>query len=342
MNKKALVIIESPLQLINSNEYLKAHAVDYEVDYYLISSREVNNLNQIKDTFSTLELCGNVKIISVQDINKSFITRLKFYKKVIHSARSNLKNKYDLVLVGHIASIYQAIMANSTKGAHCIYLDDGTAAFHEHQVLKKKKIKSFSSIYKRIFPTLVGLNANIKTNNDRISFFTMYRELMENDHPYLEYKYNSFNYLKKEYTKKDIDANTVYFIGTPFYWNSESYNKAEHIFEQVAVSYHDKKVVYFPHRYESQEHKLIVKKHGWQIIEPGIPIELSLMKMSYLPVEFGMFTSSAYYTILKLIPNIQFRSFEISNLKHIFNGHNTYKLYREYDKSENVKIIKLE
>ncbi|MFS4466256.1 hypothetical protein [Maribacter sp. 2210JD10-5] len=341
MPRNILIIVESPLQLINANEYLKAYEMESLTDFFLVSSREKSNIDQMNKAFESLNLKGDISRITVCDIDKSLITRFKFYWKVIKAARKKSSKRYDLLLVGHIASIYQAILANSRKNMKTIYLDDGTAAFYEHALLKEKKLKSFSPIHKRIFPILLGLKANIISYQGKIHFFTMYKDLVEEDHDFLSYTLNEFLYLKEEYKKKRIDTDSIYFIGTPFYWNSDSLNNAESIFAQVGEFLKDKNVTYFPHRYESDEHFKLVEKLGWNVVEAKVPIELSLINISCLPNEFGMFTSSAFYTINKLIPYVKFKSFELNNLEDIFNGTNTYKLYRDYDENLNIEVIKL-
>ena len=342
MVENLLVIVESPLQLINANEYIKKFAPDSDIDFYLISSREVNNLNQMNKTFGLLKLKGSITRITVQDINKSKLTRLNFYKKVIAVAKKKVVKQYDDVLVGHITSIYQMILANTvdTK-VKSVYLDDGTSSFHEQRVLQTDKIKSFSPWYKRIFPAILGLSANIKYHNGVLHFFTMYRDVITKDFLHLSYKLNSFDYLKKEYKEKSRDMNVVFFIGTPFYWKLANLNNSKVLFHQIADYYKDKRVVYFPHRYEGKDHKDIVVNCGWEINETGLPIELSLIKAESLPLEFGMFTSSAFYTIVKLIPFIYFKSFELRNLSDTLNNDNTYKLYREYEKIDEIEIVKL-
>lgn len=343
MQEKILIIVESPLQLINANEYLKKHAPKCVAEFILISSRDKNNIQQLDNTFKGLRLNGKVKRINVDYIDKGPVTRLKFYYKIIRAAQGLKNERYNVMLIGHIASIYQAIIANAV--GHCpssIYLDDGTAALHEHRILKKKRIKSFSPLYKRIFPMALGLKANVKYNeNGKMAFFTMYKDVVEDNHPYLQYQVNGFSYLKREYKKKKIRENVVYFIGTPFYWNSPSLNTSKNIFQEVSKSYQKEKVFYFPHRYETQEHLDLAKKCGWKIMETKVPIEISLINIPELPSEFGMFTSTAYYTLNRLIPNIKFKSFELNNLGDIFNGENTFKLYKEYEDYENISLVKL-
>ncbi|MBQ4913419.1 hypothetical protein J8L85_03155 [Maribacter sp. MMG018] len=342
MAKNILVIVESPLQLINANEYIREFATDAKIDFYLISSREVNNLDQMNETFKLLKLKGDIVRITVQDINKSKLTRLNFYKKVIGVAWKKDNKQYDLVLVGHITSIYQLILANTIDSqVKTIYLDDGTSSFYEQRVLQNQRIKSFSPWYKRIFPALLGLSANIKYYKGGLYFYTMYRELITKEFPHLMYSLNNFNYLKRKYSQKDRDKDVVFFIGTPFYWKSARLNNSKELFRQIAEYYIDKKVIYFPHRYEGREHKDFVMECGWEINETGLPIELSLINSDSLPKEFAMFTSSAFYTIIKLIPFIKFKSFELNNLSDTLNSENTYKLYREYDKIKEIEVIKL-
>jgi len=227
MAENLLVIVESPLQLINANEYIKKYAIDGNIDFYLISSREVNNLNQMNEAFGLLKLKGNVTRITVQDINKSKLTRLNFYRKVITVAKKKRIKEYDIVLVGHITSIYQMILANTVDAkVKSVYLDDGTSSFHEQRILQKNKIKSFSPWYKRFFPAILGLSANIKYHNGVLHFFTMYKDVITKEFPHLNHSLNSFDYLKKEYQRKNRDMDVVFFIGTPFYWKSANLNNA--------------------------------------------------------------------------------------------------------------------
>ena len=341
MSQRVLVIVESPLQLINANEYIRKYDLTLDSDYYFISSRGVNNLNQLKKTFEILKLEGNITEISVVDIDNSFLTRILFYMKVIKAAKKKNTIDYKTVLVGHMRSIYQAIFANTFKNGKCIYLDDGNSSISEQKTLREYKINSFSPWYKRIFPMIFGLSANLKFNNNYLHFFTMYKDVIIEDHKHLKFYYNEFNYLKKEYDKKQTNTEIIYFIGTPFYWQVASYNNFKNDMLKISKIYKNKKVIYFPHRYESQKQLDIIKSLHWKISTVNLPIELSLIKEENLPLEFGMFYSSASYSLSKLIPNLKFRSFEVNNTEYLEDGENIFKLYRAYEENKNIELVKL-
>lgn len=340
MEKKVIAIVESPLQLINANEYIKKYAIEDNTDFYFISSRGLYNLNQLKNTFKALKLKGKIFEISVVDIDESIVTRIKFYIKVIIAAKK-IPSGYSLILVGHMISIYQNILANSMNGLKHVYLDDGNASVAQINQLKKEKIKSFSPFSKRIFPLLLGFSANLRYDKRCLHYFTIYEDLIPDNHPYLCFDINKLNYLKSEYGKKEINQNYIYFIGTPFYWKNKLYENFENDIKKVSDFYKNKKVFYFPHRYESEKQLSIIKSLGWQIIDNSLPIELLLIQLANLPVEFGFFYTSAVDNISKLIPHMNFRSFEINNTEFLEDGNNIYKLYRSYEKNNTIKVVKL-
>lgn len=337
-----LVIIESPLQLINANEYIREHSLECSTKYYVISSRDKSNLSQLKRTYEALDIKNNIKIIGVTDIDKSVLTRLKYYFKILKVAKGESKNIiYDRVLVGHIKSNYQLILLNSVKCNKAIYLDDGTSTFYEQEVLKKKKIKSFSSPFKRFFPQILGLNAKIKYNKGVLSFYTMYKEVIDKNHGYIDYQYNCLNYLKNKYRSKKIDPNIIFFIGTPFYWKNDNSSNVAEIFKEINRFFKGKRIIYFPHRYEPEEHLILAKQFNWLIKKPELPIELALITESCLPKNFAMFTSSAFFSINGLIPNGCFYSFELKKLDSLLNSKNIFNIYRKYDGIDNIEVIKL-
>lgn len=337
-----LVIIESPLQLINANEYIREHKLESSTKYYVISSRDKSNLIQLQRTYKALDIKNNIKIIGVTDIDKSAFTRLNYYFKILKVAKGESKNFiYDKVLVGHIKSNYQLILLNAVKCNKVIYLDDGTSTFYEQEVLKEKKIKSFSSPFKRFFPQILGLNAKIKYNKGILSFYTMYKEVIDENHRYIHYQYNSLNYLKNKYKSKKIDPNIIFFIGTPFYWKNENSSNVVEIFKEINYFFKDKRIIYFPHRYEPKEHLTLAKQFDWIIKKPELPIELALITESCLPKSFAMFTSSAFFSINRLILNGCFYSFELKNLDSLYNSKNIFNIYRKYDQIDNIEVIKL-
>ncbi|TPN87882.1 hypothetical protein [Aquimarina algicola] len=340
MRDRAIAIVESPLQLINANEYIKKYALESKTDFYFVSSRGTHNLDQLRSTYKALKLKGKVFEVSVLNIDKSIVTRLSFYLKIIRAARKMPKN-YSLVLVGHMLSIYQNVLANTIKNSECIYLDDGNASVAQIKQLKKEKIKSFSPFSKRIFPLLLGFNVNLRYGKKGLNYFTIYKDLIVENHPYLCFDINDLEYLKSEYGKKEINKNFVYFIGTPFYWNNKSYENFEQDIKKVSEFYQNKKVFYFPHRYESKEQLEIINNLGWKIVKNELPIELLLIELENLPLEFGFFYSSAVDNISKLIPNMNFKSFEIDNTEFLEDGKNIYKLYRSYEKKNMITVIKL-
>ncbi len=340
MDKKVIAIIESPLQLINANEYIKKYDLAANADFYFVSSRDVDNINQIRNTYKALKLKGKIFEVSVVDIDKSILTRLKFYVKVLIAAKK-IPTNYSLVLVGHMHSIYQNVLANRVKNSKCIYLDDGNASVALINQLKRRKIKSFSPFSKRIFPLLLGLNPNLKYGDQCLYYFTTYKHLIESNHPYLCFEANQLNYLLGEFRKKSRNQDYIYFIGTPFYWNNRQYENFENDIKRVSNFYNGKKVFYFPHRYEGEEQLKIIKSLGWEIIQNGLPIELSLIDLEYLPQEFGFFYSSAVENICKLIPNLNFRSFKIKNIEFLKNGSNIIKLYNDYEKRSMITVVKI-
>lgn len=340
MDQKVIAIIESPLQLINANEYIQKYDLGSNADFYFISSRDVDNINQIRNTYKTLNLKGKVFEVSVVDIDSSYLTRIKFYIKMLNAAKK-MPSDYSLVIVGHIHSIYQNVLANRVKNSKCVYVDDGNASVALINELKTSKVKSFSPLSKRIFPQLLGLNPNVKYSGKFLHYFTIYKHLIEDNHRYLRFEINELNYLASEFSKKEIHQDYVYFIGTPFYWNDKGYENFEDDIRKVSEVYKGKKVFYFPHRYESEEQLNCVKDLGWVIIKKGLPIELSLIDLEYLPVEFGFFFSTAVENISKLIPNLVFRSFKIKNIEFLKNGNNIEKLYCAYKKRNMITVVKI-
>ena len=340
MSKRVIAIVESPLQLINANEYIVKYDLAENADFYFVSSRNADNIKQIKNTYNALKLKGNIFETSVVDIDNSFITRIKFYIKIILAAKK-MPTDYSLVLVGHIHSIYQNVLANRVKNAKCVYVDDGNASVALINQLKRNKIKSFSSFSKRLFPSLLGLNPNIKYGEQCLFYFTIYKDLIESNHPYICFEVNELNYLLSEFCKKERNQEYIYFIGTPFYWNDRQYENFENDIKKISNLYKGKKVFYFPHRYESEEQLNIIKDLGWEIIQYGLPIELSLMNLEYLPLEFGFFFSTAVENISKLIKNVSFRSFKIDNIEFLKNGNNILKLYSGYEKRSMITVVKI-
>ncbi|ASV30185.1 hypothetical protein [Maribacter cobaltidurans] len=336
---KVAVLIESPLQLLNANEYIKKHELEHMCDFYFLSSRDLSNLNQLYSTFSVLNLKGDIEEISVTNIHNSILTRIKYYFKINNAARRNRTLNYSLILVGNMRSIYQCILMNSFQSGKSIYLDDGNAAIYNQKMLLSKKLSSFAPFSKRILPLAVGLNANLKYDKGYLHIFSIYDNIIPKGHSYLKFEYCEYTYLNNEFGGKLLNKDLIYFIGTPFYWKKPIYNKFENYLDRVAKYYSNKSVKYFPHRYENNQQLNIIKSKGWEIINTGLPIELSLVSLKELPLEFGMFYSSACFSLYELIPNIKFRSFEIENTENLEEGEDIQNLYERYVENESFEVV---
>ncbi|RKR14775.1 hypothetical protein CLV91_0854 [Maribacter vaceletii] len=339
---KILIIVESPLQLINANEYISSLNQKTQCKFYFINCKSESNILQMRKVFKTLKIKGNVIEASKNNALKNFYTRTLYYIK-IRTLKIKLnynENMFDLVLMGHILSMYQTVLVNGVTSKKIVILDDGNSAYMEQKRLRKEKIFSFFSPKQVFIAKLTGCNINLNYKQGKLNFYTMYKDLITDKYSYLNFEFNNFNRLRKLLSTKVTNTEKVFFIGSPFNGKIISRDYFNKNIEKITKHYLNKQIVYFPHRYEDKEQLEVIKQFGWEITNFNLPIEIALVEMKFLPLEFAFFYSTAFVSISKLVDK-NFTSFEIDSSELMLQYDLITGLYQEYVSNERINKINL-
>lgn len=339
---KILVVVQSPFQLINVHSYLAVHNLENEnIDYIFLTIKSQTNSEQLHSTFKILNLKGSIYEIKVFGSN-----RLNIYKRslLLYKLRQAVKkfqqNKYSLTIVGHIRSNYQLILANSST-TKCIYVDDGSATYRDVELLENNKKTHFLSSIKVKGYSFFGLNTAISYYKNKLFLYTIYGDVIKYNHPFLVFELNELATLKKKLKDKIINENTIYFIGTNLIPEVTSLEVFKKLILKISLYYREqnKRVLYFPHREDSEYTLESIKNLGWQIHKAALPIELTLLSLKDKPVEYSMYFTSAMNSIVKLTPDAKFRSFFIreTDLKPK-RKQSIVNLYKTYESNNNIEL----
>jgi hypothetical protein len=266
-SKNALIIVESPLQLLCAHEAISYFKVNSRF-YIRLSNNEVNNL-QMKSIVKDLNI-DNVEYLELAP-KKDFKTLLKMFKYLIIL---KLK-KYDYYILGDYLSgfIKQFIKISSQK--KIILLDDGVASFKIQRELKKKSLP--------------------------LTLYTMFNiEKFDNQQIYI----NKFVTLKNKYNNKN-QSDDIFIGGKLVDLDIVSMNTYIKVIKHALTNSNGNKILYFPHRGTSKEViNEIVSIENIEVIYPDTTVELYLLKKGINPKNIYSILSTALFTLSTIYDNV--------------------------------------
>lgn len=300
--KSAVLLVESPMQLINAIE--AKHRFEIEESYLLIRYDGIASndehidyiLNSIDNRFS------NISKIMLQYGKKNPF-------KMLEPLMQCLKYNPDYLFLGNYFSGFAKLVKMLYPTRKTIYLDDGAQTTKLYYDNKKVNLFSYY-FFKELYP-------------ERI------------------YVHHNFEFTKSKLTEKNqtIDSNTVFFIGAALTENNlisvDNYDK---LFSAVVNCYKDYRIVYLPHRFEDANK--YNKYSTVDILKPNMPVELYLLQLNELPRKVVSFYSAALYTINSLFGNVlEVESIKIP-LNIFTNTHYAEKIEKLYDYFSQSMIIR--
>lgn len=316
-NAKNLIFITNYLQLINALELYCKKKINQKILIVTNNAKIIRN----KKILSIICKLYNIKKFSACFINHKLNTNLLFnivsliiFKKYLSIINGNyLVDKFSLFMFLRCKSKY--------------FVDDGTSTL----LLNEKKdiegrlakiIKSFLVIF-----------------NFKITFFSSY----DKSNKIFKSKItNNYNYLKKKISKKAINSNQIYILGTNLVDNKQYFLEKKYIerIRSIKSKFFSKKISYFPHPREkiSKNLKNFLIKKNIKIIISKLPIEIYLVHKPEIPKNFISFYSSAFI-VLKII-------FEDKLNLYFYNDNfitKNFKKYQYFSKYflKNFKKIKI-
>lgn len=264
-----IFFVESPLNLICTSEAISFFKIkDYRIVIRLSTSD--NNNNQIINLIDILGIDqGKIEFIKIHSNNKNTLDYLKIFLYVF---RSLFDFRSKRVFIGNLHSGFLSLIARAFSKNKIILIDDGAKTI----VIQK----SFDTEY-------------------FYKLFTMYniRPLSGQ----MIYK-NNFEKISQLVTRLEIDKNSILFLGSKLYEEnivSESYYLE--LVNRIFRKYLDKRIIYIPHREESQ--KKITKINSMEnvsIRELSYPVELFGLYEDEIPYKAISFYSTALLTMKNL------------------------------------------
>lgn len=259
-NKKALVLVESPFQLLCAYEAVNFFNLDYDL-YVRVSRFELNNA-QVKNIVEDLGMT-NVCYLDFS-VKKDFFTKFKMLSFIIWARFKN----YDYYILGDYLSNFMKQFAKINPNKKIILLDDGVAT---HKIQRELKADS-------LFLTLFTMFDVVQINNQK--------------------KYvNRFEYLKKLYAKPKYT--TDIFIGAQLVdldiLPLEVYID---VIKLAIKNSKNEKIIYFPHRRTSKEvMDEITSINNIEVIFPDTAIEHYLLKNAIAPKKIYSILSTALFSL---------------------------------------------
>ncbi|MDF1874443.1 hypothetical protein JHD48_01705 [Sulfurimonas sp. SAG-AH-194-I05] len=285
MKKDNLFVIGTPLQLINAIEAIEHFHLKNNI-LVLINMSKMLNKEQVDEIRTLHEWKEVIEIQNGKGLN---------FFKYFSILRKLRKNSYQKLFVAKLESISMAIVANMEK-EQVFLLDDGgmTVGIYENYCKNNYRVGYKRKDY-RFY--MLGLKFKIE---DTIHLFTYY-DLEEHNNQVVK---NTMKYFKtKYYTSQFIEDECIYFVGQPV--NNLLSEEVHVAIIKKLIEKKEKKMVYIPHRGESENHLKHLRslpKDIFEIKSVGMPIELYFLKNAIQPKYIFSFFSTALVT-LKLIYN---------------------------------------
>lgn len=334
---KALYIVASPLQMLYAIE--ARHEFSITGSQLLILDTGIeNDQKQIAELVSQLAWDKTYKMSWPVKSRKL----LKILKQIMMAFYLNMsQTKYDYLFLGDFA----LFMASLVRRHKLYIISDGNKIIWQkdmygelYQLNNLTRFHCINQLVVKLLPSYFGRSIPL-------NYFTPFEFDEDGDN----YCVNSFSWLKKgiELDRfEDAPADVVYFLGAYLsegVWTK--YVNENYFFlcvERIFLYYksQNKRIVYIPHRLESEE-KLgrmtaLFPEISVQYIERGVELEFVTKKL--YPLHVASFSSTALYTIGKIFSKCSCDAFALDNdefLPKQFIPHFD-SIYKYYEKHMNV------
>tara|TARA_Y100001958_G_C21212307_1_gene537900 strand:- start:808 stop:1767 length:960 start_codon:yes stop_codon:yes gene_type:complete len=304
---KEIIIIASPLQLINLHEFNKKYKniVNFKYPIFISSRQEKATLNQIRQTCKKLNIKNELIFLN----DHISLKNIFFLKNV----RKFFLPKYEKCVLGNYFEILQNELFKISKKKYL--LDDGGSTL----LLNKNSFKNY-------------------INN--LKFFSIYKNLFSKKNFYE----NNYDYLKKKLKDKKTNNKIIHFISSQNYHYSKKKNQEAYFndFKKLIKKFKKYKIIYIAHRKENMN--FVRKQINLKVIKLNLPLEIYYLTSKYYPKHIITNYSSSTFTLKKIFNNrinlINYNSnlnlFDYRRKEFIKN----YSFYKKIYQSLNIKQIK--
>ncbi|MCW8896092.1 polysialyltransferase family glycosyltransferase [Sulfurimonas sp.] len=323
-NLKNLFILRSPLQIINALDAIEHFNLENNI-VVPVYNRSDSNTQQMK------KLLSLGKWEQIIHIEESFKSKFFRYVKIIRALK---KHNYKNIFIGELGIFYKIVVAN-TKKEKVFLLDDGTVTMkYYNKFIIHDKYNKYN--FRELRFLFAGLKIKVR---DKVNLYTYFD--LKPVHG-IEVVKNNLNYLKRKYLKDaKKDTSVIYFIGQPLddvnVIDVQMYKK---VLENIIKMY-QKKIVYIPHRSESEKLKQTIASIDNPLFEVNNlnkSIEMYLLEEKIYPMHIMSFSSTALTTLGMVYEDSQINVIKIpenSNNKEYFDNF----LREYYNSTDQSKII---
>lgn len=304
--RKAIVFIESPLQLLNSLEALDFFSIRKAKVLLRLNSNKNNNL-QIKKILYLFK-DHDVTIIKISSEQKTINDYLKSLKICLSFICFSFLG-YKCIIGNYESKIFN-LFKKYIKKKNIILLDDGTKTIAIQSKFTEKyfyslftcfelKEKKNQTIFKNDYKLIKNLKTNIKTESIALSCF-----------------------LGSPLSEKNIMGEQEYI------------KILERYLEKFKLNH---KLIYLPHRFENEIKLKRISDLGYTIMRTKYPVEL-------LPIVKNLnikHVTSFYSTALILMPKIyDVRATSLRfNFKNAFNADAISDIYKYFDLCSFINVL---
>ncbi len=295
--KKNLFIVNSPLQLLNAIEAVYKFNLK-NLLLVAIYNRSENNKNQMEN---------KIKEFSFDEVVRFTPKKGSKYIGYIRLINQLKEYQYDNVFTGELEDPSFRVLVANIKKEKLFLLDEGTSTIVDYETkIKKNKFNKLE--YKLIRYLFAGFNLKLK---DTINFFTYYDfEPLDGG----DVIRNRLEYMRKDFKQNSVDySDTLFFLGKPLFIFSDK-NEFDIVLQNVLQKYKSKKIVYFPHKDESDTIKNIKKIcKDIEFLEINQPIEEYFLKNGIYPKHIISCSSTALITTKILFDECSVEYIKIKN-----------------------------
>ncbi|MBK8188044.1 MAG: hypothetical protein IPK77_12810 [Cellvibrio sp.] len=252
------------------------------------------------------------------------------------------KGGIDVVAMGDFRSRLWGVIYRFFMGKRLWLLDDGIALlnFYRHE---QGRLIMDPALLEREYMQ-IGRTYLKKNSEGRIVFKTFLT--VDTVHPFSSERVDltkTFAFAKS--SSQGIDHNLVFFVGAKLIEEKiMSSNDYMNICAEVARHLPNKKIIYFPHREESNESVTNIKEFmGFEIVRPDLPLEFYVCDQRVLPGSLVGFSSAAICTIADIYPSLDVHLIELNSLNLDAEMREVFDVCHAYIKSLSnvVSIIRI-
>lgn len=346
-----IFLITTPSQMLNALEFIHFFNLRAQKNIVVITTARKLFTNQIIQIGINQPVEFNILINQNKFLLKDqFYTKMPMKLVYLIKAKINLQiifEKYDVnkMILGNYSNFISQY-ATQIICTETYLLDDGNGSIliadkRKQEIQKNIPIFEFNQKKKALWVVKLIMGFYSYRIPKKFTFFSSYKfDVYGSDNLVI----NSYAYLSPLYSKSFFDNDLMFFIGSPL--SEGGYvelNVEIDLIHQVLNMHNGKKIVYIPHRLDSDK-KINLIKEKVEVRIFDLPIEYGISMMDKLPGNVVSFFSSALANLADIAGDrMVIYSFHIPEELYLTNNNKkrAKKIYSVYENSKNIKLVQL-